>query len=172
MSRSYPIERAVSELSDNLPAISNSRREAVQLDEINPHRAPSISKIIFKTGSPDDIPSDGLFDFICLAGVSSCKMELMDLFQRANRVMRPGGELYVIDGTNIDSIIYYGMENGFLYLKSETTEICPSNLLDHRRAGAVSLFFTLMDVSQRTGVVSKKFLNDNNKVTGVRFSKG
>jgi SAM-dependent methyltransferase len=122
MNKTFLIERPASEQLKSITSIPGFGTETACLVEIDPNRQTLVSKIVFKTGGPADIFLEGILDFVCLAGIDKFRIELVEVFGKVKQVLRPGGRYCLLVASDIDSFIYYGMENGFDYLKSEIIE--------------------------------------------------
>lgn len=152
----------------NSSVVAKSKYDSLQSLK-NSVPTPAISKIVFKTGSPAEIPSRGEFDTVFLAGISEFKMDLVEAITRLRQILKPNGQLCLLTATDEESLIYYGMENGFDFLKSETINNIPLQcLVRNRQAGAGTLFFTFSGSKWNADYESGSSKDSNNmQITGV-----
>lgn len=131
----------------------------------------SKSKLVFKNGSPADIPTDCVMDFVCLAGIDKYQIELAEVFSKVEQILRPGGQCCLLIASNLDSFIYYGMEKGFDFIKSETIETMGAMQFPARNnpRGTSALLFTFFGPDRGAERESRIFADGKKKITGIWF---
>jgi hypothetical protein len=171
MSRTFPIERPASEQLKSITTIPDFGTETARLIEIDSSWQPSVFKLVFKTGGPADIFQEGVLDFVCLAGIDMFRIELMEVFGKVKQILRPGGRCCLLVASDIDSFIYYGMENGFDYLKSEIIETSGimQSLVRNNLIGTSALFFMLSGLEWSIERQSPILTDNKKKITSIWF---
>jgi ubiquinone/menaquinone biosynthesis C-methylase UbiE len=113
---------------------------------------------------------DNFFDFILITGVPSAQFSLAKVFEEVDRVLKPQGELCFSLSQEqeglAESIIYYGMESGFVFITRGP------HYEEHRKSRkgiGTSLYLTLNESLPNH---EKKITSKRTEETAIWFCKG